>query len=260
MELDAEDAVARDDRDEAPPYSPRPRTSAVVGRAGRRTSARGRRPRSRRAPSVSGESRSNVTTFQPMCGSFSAAGVERASTSPGSRPRPAAPPARRSARTAAACRGRAPSTGAPAAARSRTQLVEPQRAQACASPPGTRRRRARQRRRRRGSASWSRVITRRARRRARAPSRRCGGCPCRSRRSRSRAHSRQRPLRRRARRSRVGSIATAARSARANALKHASIMWWAFVPASSVDVQRQPRAARRPRGRTPPPARGRSRR
>src|SRR4051794_8281710 len=32
----------------------------------------------------------------------------------------------------------------------------------------------------------------------------------------------------------VGSIATAARSARANALKAASIMWWAFVPASTV--------------------------
>ena len=30
-----------------------------------------------------------------------------------------------------------------------------------------------------------------------------------------------------------GSTATAARSARANALKHASIMWWAFVPACS---------------------------
>ena len=41
----------------------------------------------------------------------------------------------------------------------------------------------------------------------------------------------------------VGSIATATRSARAKALNAASIMWWALVPVSTVDVQRQPRAA-----------------
>ena len=70
-----------------------------------------------------------------------------------------------------------------------------------------------------------------ARRRARAPSRPSAGCPSRSRgsRSRSRAHSVSVPL--------VdgtpvspGSISTASRSARANALKQASIMWWALEP------------------------------
>ena len=77
------------------------------------------------------------------------------------------------------------------------------------------------------------------RRRARAPSRPSGGCPCRSRRSRSQ----QRPWST-GRRVSSGSIATAARSARANALKQASIMWWAFVPGLQLDVQGQPRARR----------------
>ena len=79
-------------------------------------------------------------------------------------------------------------------------LAEAGRARGCASPPGTRRRRAGRRASAARITSWSAVITRLARRRARAPSRRCAGCPSRSRRSRSR----QRPLGRRARRSRRG--------------------------------------------------------
>ena len=108
---------------------------------------------------------------------------------------------------------------------------------------------------------------RRGARPARAPSRPTGGCPCRSRRSRSQSacpSSTARP-------SRSGRSPTAARSARANALKAASIMWCAFVPASTVtcsvscaslgdgaeellgqlvvERRRSPRAAGRPRRR-----------
>ena len=108
-----------------------------------------------------------------------------------------------------------PSTGVPSPARSTTSSSRPARA-AAASPRRTRRRRARRGRRRSASASWS-AVRRARRRRARAPSRRCGGCPSRSRRSRSR-HCVSVPLVEGTPVS-VGSMATAARSARANALK-----------------------------------------
>ena len=81
-------------------------------------------------------------------------------------------------------------------------------------------------------ASWSLRDVRRARRSARAPSRRSAGCPSRSRGSRSAgrcAHSTPfvegTPVS-------ESSSDVAARSARANDLKLASIMWCAFVPAS----------------------------
>ncbi len=48
----------------------------------------------------------------------------------------------------------------------------------------------------------------------------------------------------RARPSPSGRSRPPARSARANALKSASIMWWAFVPRSDLEVQREPRGAR----------------
>ena len=69
------------------------------------------------------------------------------------------------------------------------------------------------------------------RRRARWPSRPSGGCPCRSRRSRSRRSGSPSWT---GRRSPSDRCVTATRRARANALNAASMRWWAFVPVSSV--------------------------
>ena len=213
------------------------------------------------SPSVSGE-RASARPRSSRCAAASAraaraAGDDLAGQQPQPRRRRRARP---SARTAAACPGRRPSTGTPAArARATISSSSPARAARAiaagnAPTPGTTSAVGRaQRRRGRRSAA-------RARRRARAPSRRCAGCPCRSRRSRpSPRHAVSVPLVEGTPVS-VGSIATAARSARANALNAASIMWCAFVPGLDRHVQRQPGAARRPRGRTPRSARGRSRR
>ena len=124
-----------------------------------------------------------------------------------------------------------------AARRGRARAGAPSRA-------GRRRRRARTRPAAARSSSWS-LLTSRARRRARAPSRPSGGCPCRSRRRRSRparsssgAHAVSVPFVLGTPVS-VGSIATASRSARANALNAASIMWWALRAGFDAQVQRQ---------------------
>ena len=73
---------------------------------------------------MSGDGRRQVTTFQPMCGSFS----PRASSAhdlAGQQPRPVAPPCS-AERSKSSCIPRhSPMTGTPAAARSRTSSSRP---------------------------------------------------------------------------------------------------------------------------------------
>ena len=132
-----------------------------------------------------------------MCGSFSPP-ASRRSHAPGQQAE-----ARRAAELDGASNSsciprQTPSSGTPASSALARQLVEAQRRAGFASPrgnaptPGTTSPSAAR------SSSWSLVIDGARRPRARAPSRPSGGCPSRSRRSRSRTaaeRSRQRPLR-----------------------------------------------------------------
>ena len=184
------------------------------------------------------------TSFQPMCGTFSCGSGARRRTSPSSRPRPSAPPSS-SERSKRSCIPRqSPSTGTPARARSASTSAIPlavRRSMAAANAPTPM---SDQRRRRARELVEVGGVSSRGRRRARAPSRPSAGCPSRSRRRAMRAaRAALKPSASPSstgRRSPSGRARRPARSARANALKHASIMWWAFVPASIVEVGRQP--------------------
>ena len=171
-----------------------------------------------------------ATSFQPMCGTFSP-GACSATTAAGQQPQPAiAARARWRRRTAAACpgTGRGPASPPPRARpRARRGRARASRASrpAKAPTPGTTSPSAAR------SASWSAVSAARAPTCSSAFSTR-GGCPCRNRRSPivvtvSVPLVEGTPVS-------VGSMATAARSARAKALNAASIMWWALVPASTL--------------------------
>ena len=151
----------RDDGRERARRSRRAEHVVLVGRARRRTSARGRRRAGRGRPvDAAATGASSATSFQPMCGSFSPPRVERA------RPRRAAARGPSVAaelvgarRTAAACRGRRRAPARRRRARSTDELVEAELAQVAASPAGTRRRRARTSPSAARSASWSPVST-----------------------------------------------------------------------------------------------------
>ena len=203
-------------------------------RAAPRTSARGRRDsRPRAARRSAGRVARSVTSFQPMCGTRRPPASQPrhlAARSARARPSARAPP---SARTAAASRGRSRAAARPRAARSRISSASPSSLQVAHRHAGTRRRPGTTS----PSARPARLVVAgdRAPRadvleRLLAPS---GGCPSRSRRRRSVAVTYSVPLVLGTPRS-VGSSADAARSARANALNAASIMWCAFVPACTV--------------------------
>jgi hypothetical protein len=74
---------------------------------------------------MSGDGRRQVTTFQPMCGSFSPRASSR-TTSPGSSPRPVAPPCSEERSKSSCIPRHRPMTGTPAAARSRTSSSRPE--------------------------------------------------------------------------------------------------------------------------------------
>ena len=239
MALRAEDPVARRRRTRtAQPYSPVPSTmssSAGHGDEGVHV-VEGRvcGPRS----AMSGDGRRHVTTFHPMCGSFSPR-ASRRTTSPGSSPRPVAPPCS-AERSKSSCMPRhSPITGTPAAARSRTSSSRPAArrrriASGNAPTPGTTR----------PSAAAQDVVVAGQpavrRRRARRPSRPSGGCPCRSRRSRSRRSASPSST---ARRSRSGSIVDR-RAQRASERLERRLDEVVGVRAGlEREVQRQPRGA-----------------
>ena len=226
----------------------RERVHVVEGRAG---------PAARRSAR---EARSKRTTFQPMCGSFRPparrSGRTLAAQQPEARARRRARP---SARTAAACRGRCRAAARPSAGRSRDQLVEAQLAQVAsiafgnAPTPGTHEA---------VGAAQLVVVARQtaaARRRARAPSRPSGGCPCRSRRSRSRTPLTSASPSCDGTPVSVGSSADGraqrARERLEAAPRSCGARWCRPRPRRAASASRwSPR-----RGRTPRPARGRSR-
>ena len=205
-------------------------------RARPRRSARGRRPPKSPRPSMSGDAPREAHLVPA-----DVRDLERRRSGPSGRTRrragraPRRRRARRSARRAAASRGTGPSTGAPAARALDHQLVQPggaqplhgrgERAHAGHDEPvgGAPARRGRR-------------SARRARRRAPAPSRRCGGCPCRSRRAPMVATASHHPVSVPFVDGTPGSVGSSAdrRAQRAGeGLEAASIMWWAFVPAST---------------------------
>ena len=191
-----------------------------------------------------------------MCGSLRrrAAAVTLAGQQAEARRRPRA---RSSARTAAACRGRrrAAARRRPRARAARSS--SPSARARCASPPGTRRRRAGSRRRRARSASWSAVMTDA---RADVLERLLDAAPVAHPVVDDRDHVTSAspswtgtPVSR-------GSIADGG-AQRAGERLEARLDHVVRVRAGlQVEVQRQPGAPRRPRGRTPPRPRARSRR
>ena len=202
-----------------------------------RRSARGRRRSGSAGSASSGEPGCvKLTSFQPMCGSFSGAGSS-ARTSPAMMPRPAAPPSSLECSKASCMPRQMPSTGVPAATRSRSSSSRPSSA---------------------GSVHRAREGAHAGHDEAGGGAQRVGVAAD----GDARADVLERLLHRaavahavvddrdlhgllqqRAHRLSVpfvlgtpvspGSIATAWRRARANALKAASIMWWALLPAST---------------------------
>ena len=249
MELHAVDVAAPDDRGErAAVVAAAQHVALLVGHAPRR-SARGRRPRCSPRPVEQRRGAREGDLVPADVRDLQRAGLERARPGRAAARARGRRRARSTSRRAAACPGTARGPASPPPRARRRARRGPARAWR-ASPRRRRRRRGRRGRRRR-AARRGRRSARRGRRRARAPSRRCGGCPSRGRRSRRRPR-----LRRPASPSEglvvsvpfvdgtpvsVGSMATAARSARAKALKAASIMWWALVPASTSTWMRHAR-------------------
>ena len=213
----------------------------------------------RRGPSSQRRGAREARPRSSRCAGASAPGASSAHDPAGQQPEPAVAAVlveRVEQQLHARGTGRAPAR--PPRARSTTQLVEPARRAGARIAAGTRRRPGTTSPSAARSASWSAVSDRRARRRARAPSRRCGGCPSRSRRSPI-VVTRQRPLRRRhAGLRRVDRDRGAQRAGERleRRLDHVVGV------RAGLDRRRaaSARARRRPRGRTPRPARGRSRR
>ena len=176
---------------------------------------------------MSGEGRRHVTTFHPMCGSFSPL-ESRRTTSPGSSPRPVAPPCS-TERSNSSCMPRhSPITGTPAPARSRTSSSRPGRAQ----PPHRLGERAHARHDEAVGPGQDVVVAGQPG----VPADALEGLLDRA----AVAHAVVEDPDHAVRvpfvdgtPASVGSIVTAARRARANALKAASMRWCAFVPASS---------------------------
>ena len=173
------------------------------------------------------------------------AGARSGRTSPATRPRPAAPPSsleelERQLHAEADAEHRRARRDALA-----QQLVQAELAQVAPSRAGTRRRRARTSPSAARSSAWSRVtLARRADVLERLLDRAAVAHAVVDDRDLDRLIDRARSCRSAspscsARRVSLGSIATAWRSARANALNAASIMWWALLPGLHAQVQRQ---------------------
>ena len=239
VELDAEDVVALDRAGEALAVGGGAEQLARRRGAGRR-SGRSRRASRRRSPRPAGTSRSQRTGDQPMWGTLrppASSSVDLARRA--GRARGAPPSSVEESKSS--CRPRQmPRIGTPARVALGDQLVEAELADPLHRP----REGADAGQDRSPSAARAALGVggdqRRSRRRARAPSRPSAGCPSRSRGSRCAARSARSgfpwcegtPVS-------SGSIETATRSARAKALKQASIMWWALVPERTADVQGQ---------------------